>query len=687
MKLSTKVVTSIVTLVLFICLGIGITAIVISYSQVNNIARKSLMTQAETGRRLVEAEIRNEFVILQDIANETEMKSLNWEDQREHLASIVDQAHFLDFGIMDPDGTVRYVLGEETSNLGDRDYARNALLGIPSVSDVIISRVINKPVMMFAVPITVDGIVRQVLVARKDGNVLSEITNTLGFGETGYTYMLNRGGVIIAHRNQDYVMNQFAPIEESKQDPSLKSLADAFSHIIKQEEGVVDYNFNNADVVIGFVSIKGMDWIYAVAMTKQELLSGVYTLGAFVIFGALGFLLLGIVIALIIGRSISKPMAAIVPVLESVAEGNLTDRVQVDSKDELGLIANTFNQSIEGLSQIVTTTKDATGKLDVMSEDLIQKMHKTLASMERIEANIHKVKQQAMDQSYSVSGTNKTMEEIKELTDNLNNLISGQASAIVESSAAIEEMVANIKSVTDTLHKSAASMEELLKASNVGKQEIQKVTEIITAIESDSEGLIEASNMIQNIAEQTNLLSMNAAIEAAHAGDAGKGFGVVAGEIRKLAENSSKQGRSITLVLNNLKQRINTAVDVSDEAQKQFARILKLLVQVQDHESVIKGAMEEQTIGSGQILEAMKAINDITSKVKDGSRNMIAGSEEVLREMQKVIHTTQEVDNSMDDMNTSLGDINMAIQGVNTVTQETKESIDMLSGEIEKFTI
>ncbi len=674
-------------LILFICLGIGITAIAISYTVVNDISRKSLVTQAATGKKLIEAELRSELVLLQDIANNVEIKSLDWETQWANLIESIKQTGFLDIGVMDPDGTVRYVLGEETTNLSDRDYIRKALMGTANVSDVIISRVINKPVMMFAAPIRVNGRVEQVLVARKDGNALSEITNSMGFGETGYTYMLNRDGIIIAHRNRDYVMNQFAPIEAAKSDPSLGSLAEAFTYILDEYEGVVDYNFNEADVVTVFVPISGMDWTYAVTMTKQELLSGIYTLATFVIFGALGFLLVGIIIALVIGKSISKPITTMVPVLESVAEGNLTERVQVDSKDELGLIADTFNQSIDGLSQIVSTTKDATGRLDAMSGDLIQKMNETIVSMAHIEVNIQKVKQQAMNQSDSVNGTNKTMEEIKNITDDLNTLISNQSTAIVQSSTAIEEMVANIKSVTDILHKSASSMEALLKASNMGKQEIQKVTEIITAIESDSEGLIEASNMIQNIAEQTNLLSMNAAIEAAHAGDAGKGFGVVAGEIRKLAENSSQQGKSITAVLSNLRQRINEAVGVSGKARHQFAQIFDLLIEVQEHESVIKNAMEEQSVGSTQILEAMKAINDITSKVKDGSGNMMAGSDEVLKEMQKVIDTTQEVDSSMDVMSTSLENISAAIQSVNTVTQETKESIDMLSGEIEKFTV
>ncbi len=687
MKLSSKIVVYIVVLVLVIAAGLGFTSVFIANRVVNKMAEQSLKMQAELGEKLVNERITSQLAILQEVANRPEVKSLDWETQRENLRDDVQRLGYLEFGIITPDGNTQYVLEDNPTNLGERDYVQKAFRGIPNVSDVIISKAIMKPVVMFAVPITVDGTVREVMVGRKDGNALSEITNTMGFGKSGYAYLINTKGVIISHKNQVYVMNQFSPIEESKEDPSLNSLADAFKIIINQKNGIVSYNYNKADVTAGFFPVESMDWIFVVTIDKDELLKEVDTLRYFIFAGGLIFLAIGIIFALIIGRSISKPLSSMIPVLESVSQGNLTRTIAIKSKDELGVIASTFNGSLAGLSQMVSTTKDAALRLDTMADDLTKKMKETVESMDHISATISGVKEHARNQSDSVAETNKTMEEIRNHTDKLNELISNQASAIVESSAAIEEMVANINSVSEILRKSAASMEELLQASEVGRKEIQEVTEIIKTIDDDSDGLIEASSVIQNIAQQTNLLSMNAAIEAAHAGETGKGFAVVAEEIRKLAENSSTQGKSITMVLNNLKQRISGAVGVSDKAQLQFGRIVELLTQVQNHEQVIKNAMEEQSIGSGQILEAMKSINEITSQVKEGSHKMLEGSTDILREMKKVITTTEQVDGAMDDMSVSMGAIHTAVQGVNTVTQETKSSIDLLSDEVEKFTV
>ncbi len=687
MKLSKKITLYIVILVLVICVGLGLTSVAAAYNAITAMANQSLQIQAQTGTMLVDEIVESQLALLGEIAGKPEVTSLDWETQREALRPDVERLGYIDFGIITPDGTTRYVLGDEVANLGERDYVKKAFQGIPNVSDVLISKVIGKPVVMFAVPIRENGVVREVLVGRKDGNALSDITNTMGFGSSGYAYLINSGGTIISHRDRDLVMNQFTPAAAVRDDPSLKSIADAFNTMIGARSGIVEYTFEGTKVVAGYVPVGTTNWLFVVTIAEKELLADITGLFIFVTVGTLGFLVAGVGMALFIGWSISKPVTKMIPILEGVAQGDLTRKIDILSKDEIGTMGNSLNKSIEGLSKMVATTKDSAGKLDTMAAELTGKMGNALVSIDEITASIANVKQYAMNQSVSVTETNQNMEQIKNNTEKLNTLIGDQAAAIAESSAAIEQMVANIKSVSDILQKSAHSMEELMNASESGRMEIRGVTEIIKTIEADSEGLIEASNVIQNIAQQTNLLSMNAAIEAAHAGESGKGFAVVADEIRKLAEVSSVQGRSITTVLNDLKHKINTAVGASDKAQIQFSQILDLLNLVQDNEEVIKSAMEEQTTGSSQILDAIKEINDITTQVRDGSVEMLSGSTEILNEMGNVVSATREVDAAMDDMTNNITDINQAFQQINGVTEETRKRISLLSDEVDRFTM
>ena len=213
--------------------------------------------------------------------------------------------------------------------------------------------------------------------------------------------------------------------------------------------------------------------------------------------------------------------------------------------------------------------------------------------------------------------------KVTDMMERLNTHLESQATAITESASAIEEMIASIQTVANTLSKNSQNVQELKSASNVGHTSLTEVVIDIQEIARESESLLEINAVMESIADQTNLLSMNAAIEAAHAGEYGKGFAVVASEIHKLAESSSEQSTTIGMALNKIKGAIDKIKRSTDNVMNRFNVIDTGIKTVATQENSIMNAMAEQGAGSSQILQAIAQVNEITSQVKDDAAKMI----------------------------------------------------------------
>jgi methyl-accepting chemotaxis protein len=334
-------------------------------------------------------------------------------------------------------------------------------------------------------------------------------------------------------------------------------------------------------------------WSVMIAAREDYILTDVNNMTRLTIF-------LAIIIAAIVAVIISfvlhftmMPVVNVAATLKDIAqgEGDLTVKIAEKGKDEITELSRYFNQTIEKIRGLIVIIKKEANILAGIGTDLASNMNETAAAVNEITANIQSIKSRVINQSASVTETNATMEQVTNNIKKLNTNVEIQNTHVSQASAAIEEMVANIASVTDTLEKNSVNVKNLTNASEDGRSGLQEVSSDIQEISRESEGLLEINSVMQNIASQTNLLSMNAAIEAAHAGESGKGFAVVADEIRKLAESSSEQSKTISTVLKKIKESIDKITKSTENVLNRFESIDSNVRTVAQQEDNILHAM------------------------------------------------------------------------------------------------
>ena len=398
---------------------------------------------------------------------------------------------------------------------------------------------------------------------------------------------------------------------------------------------------------------------------------------------------LAAVLSFIITSSLVKPISRVADTLRDISEGegDLTRTITVGSKDEIGDLALYFNKTLEKIKNLIIVIRKELGTLQNIGNDLASNMTETAAAVNQITANIQSMKGRVINQSASVTETNATMEQLVANINKLNGHVENQANNVSQASSALEQMVANINSVTQTLIKNGENVVTLKDASEVGRSGLQEVASDIQEIARESEGLLEINAVMENIASQTNLLSMNAAIEAAHAGDAGKGFAVVADEIRKLAESSSEQSKTIGNVLKKIKGSIDKITKSTENVLTRFEAIDSNVKTVAEQEENVRNAMEEQGEGSKQVLKAAGDLNGITQQVRSGSNEMLEGAKEVIHESTNLEKATQEITGGMNEMASGADQINTAVNNVNGLSNKNREGIDALIREVSRFKV
>ncbi|MCL2209920.1 MAG: methyl-accepting chemotaxis protein [Treponema sp.] len=512
---------------------------------------------------------------------------------------------------------------------------------------------------------------------------LSEFINAIYKSYTGDAelYLFNNLNEITGARDIDLVANKVTL------DKAYGQTGQDILEKIKELKNSDIISFETPDYEVAVGEVKSLDW-YIVAVYSPSILA-VFTNTMTVVFLAMLAVIAAIlVIFMFLISWMLKPLNQMIVALDHISTSwDLTEQLKIRHKDETGVLGEFFNMTFGKMRGLILEIKAKILALQDTGEELASHTKKTKADIDGINSNMQGMRGQILTQADKVNAAANSMDRINTGLAALNDHISIQADSVARSSSAIEEMLANIQSVTQTLVRNTANINSLAESAENSKVDLKKVATDIQEIAQESESLLQINSVMQNIASQTNLLSMNAAIEAAHAGESGKGFAVVSDEIRKLAENSSKQSKTISTVLKNIKTMIDNITRSTGVVMERFSAMEQEVQIVSEQESQIRSAMQEQGEGSQQILEAVTQLNSVTSMVREESSKMTNETKEIMNQSKELKMITADVAGSMDEMSEGAEKIVDTMIRVQEITEENNENIGSLNVEVSRFKV
>lgn len=577
---------------------------------------KTLERTSMDGAMLVEKSLSNMTSDLSLMSSQKEIQSLDLNRQLDTLSYQLEHTEYLALAIVLPDGTAKYTDGTE-SNLGDRPYIQAALAGTPTVSDVLISKVTGQPVIMVAVPIKVENKIDQVLIGRKDGNALSDITKSITYGKSGYSYIINGSGQIIAHPNSELVLSQFKPVEASAEDPSLQSLADGITYMLEHQNGVIEYDYNGASLYAGFHKIEGTDWIIVATANKTEFLSSLDILKLNMIILFVICLVISIIDTVILGMLITKPIILLSGISEKIATLDITEDVPekiLKRSDENGILAKAMQNTTESLRKIIGEVTASSLQVTSTAQELTATAEQSASASEEVSKTVEEIAKGATEQA---SNTERgSLEAIK------------LGSIIEQNREYVENMTHTSEKITEVVTDGLKEVSHLAQISAESSQAIKEIYDIILKTNESATQIENASNVIASIADQTNLLALNASIEAARAGEAGKGFAVVASEIKKLAGQSASSTSYIDGVVSELQAVVANAVacitqvtNISNEqaesvinTKSKYEAIMQVLEESNTAIHQLNSSAEDMTAAKNVIMDLLQTLSAIAEE-------------------------------------------------------------------------
>jgi methyl-accepting chemotaxis protein len=595
-SLSTKLIIIIGSLILLICITFASLSIVLTRTSLKQSIDESMLQIAMQAADTVSEKAKGNFGSLVALSQDTMFYNLENKDYiKSMMQKIADKEKSYDMMVAGPDG-IAYSLKADNIDISKREYFKSAMKGNNSVSDPVRREGDNTWVVTFCVPLrNMNNEIIGVIATVKNATEMSDFVGNISYGgENGSAYMINKDGLVIAHKNFAYVEALVNEIESAKKNNSPTILSEIQSKMVKGETGTGTYSYEeNGQVVekyIAYSPVENTNWFLAVAAPEADVMKGMYTLLNSIIVATAIILFTGIIVTLLVSIYIKKPVKLASEYADNLASGDLTHELPeklLKRNDELGSLGQAFGKVIDNLNELLSNIR---------------------ATADQVAAGARQISDSSMHLSQGATE---------------------QASSIEELTATIEEISSQTKLNAENATQANNIATDAERNASIGNEQMRMMLGAMDEINTSSKNISKIIKVIDDIAFQTNILALNAAVEAARAGQAGKGFAVVAQEVRNLAAKSAAAAKETTALIEGSIKKVNDGTRIANDTAEQLKKIVNDITQVAEIINSINIASNEQASGIAQINQGIMQVSHVVQENSSTSEESAAASEEL----------------------------------------------------------
>ncbi|MBG9914927.1 chemotaxis protein, partial [Bacillus sonorensis] len=464
---------------------------------------------------------------------------------------------------------------------------------------------------------------------------LIKATNDVKIGTSGFAF--------ISSADQKYVAHPKAKAGTAGEGDWMKQM-------YSKDKGLFSYTFEGKEKQMVFVTNKLTGWKIGGTMVTDEITAAaqpVFNMAVIILAAAI---VLGGILVYFIVRAISKPLNQLVSSAKSISNGDLTQTIEVRSKDELGQLGTSFNEMAESLRSLISAIQESVEHVASSSEQLTASADQTSKATEHITLAIEQFSNGAESQNEKVETSSQQL-----------NQMNGKLFEVTEVSEAITE--SSIKS-TEIAETGGELVQKTVGQMNSINQSVKQAEGVVKGLEAKSKDITAILRVINGIADQTNLLALNAAIEAARAGESGRGFSVVAEEVRKLAAQSASSAKEIESLIQDIVKEIEhsltmfqsvnhevqSGLNITEDTEASFKHIYDMTNEIAGKLQTMNTAVEQLSKGSEEVSEAVEEIAEVSKESSAGIQDIAASAEEQLASMEEISSSAATLEQMAEDL-------------------------------------